>query len=394
MGAEEPAPSALSPAGSGPTPSVADVEAIGALPHPVPRNLRITQAYHALSAAVAARLGPGANWCTFATWASRQAGQSIRGDDLGAKIDDAFVHAASVQTLVARIRDLRRAVGRAVDADEVLDALRSAWAPLLAVGRVADAVARGNKKVFDEIGAEFARFAALLGAGEDAAGAERFFARFRPGPPPDGQDLLVAAFRDYRRALSTPDAKLRAERMFLANVRVGLHEQTRLEPEITDALDAPVPDPAAIGRRLLEALFTRRGLIARPRSHDALLQVTGRALEPLRAVVRRVITEELMTLTLPGGRVLRLGTDLTGTYARDLATLDDPEVGAFVRTVDPTPDSLAGSGAEDWASLTDRMRMIVDLFRQEHENAELFAPPFTPEQTRLIAAGGTPEGRL
>jgi hypothetical protein len=38
--------------------------------------------------------------------------------------------------------------------------------------------------------------------------------------------------------------------------------------------------------------------------------------------------------------------------------------------------------------------MIVDLFRQEHENAELFAPPFTPEQTRLIAAGGTPEGRL
>ena len=48
---------------------------------PVVRNLRITQCYHALSAAVAERISPGANWCTFATWASRQAGQTIRGED-------------------------------------------------------------------------------------------------------------------------------------------------------------------------------------------------------------------------------------------------------------------------------------------------------------------------
>jgi hypothetical protein len=32
--------------------------------------------------AMTKRLGPCANWCTFATWASRQAGQTIRGEDL------------------------------------------------------------------------------------------------------------------------------------------------------------------------------------------------------------------------------------------------------------------------------------------------------------------------
>jgi len=38
------------------------------------RNLRITQCYSALAGA--------ANWCSFATWVSKQAGQTIRGEDL------------------------------------------------------------------------------------------------------------------------------------------------------------------------------------------------------------------------------------------------------------------------------------------------------------------------
>ena len=50
---------------------------------------------------------------------------------------------------MGRIRDLRRAAGRAVDDHASLAAIREACAPLLTVGRVSDAVARGNKKVFD-----------------------------------------------------------------------------------------------------------------------------------------------------------------------------------------------------------------------------------------------------
>ena len=54
---------------------------------PVRRNLLITQCYHDLSAELAGRLGAeNANWCTFATWASRTAGRFIRDEE----VPDAF----------------------------------------------------------------------------------------------------------------------------------------------------------------------------------------------------------------------------------------------------------------------------------------------------------------
>src|SRR5207247_11461508 len=63
-------------------PSVEDVLRIAAIANPVIRNLEITHCYSRLATAFAARGGEGANWCTYATWASRQAGRTIRGEDL------------------------------------------------------------------------------------------------------------------------------------------------------------------------------------------------------------------------------------------------------------------------------------------------------------------------
>jgi hypothetical protein len=63
-------------------PTIDDVERIRGIQDPVVRNLQITQCYHELSAGLANRLGMQANWCTFATWASKQAGQTIRKQDL------------------------------------------------------------------------------------------------------------------------------------------------------------------------------------------------------------------------------------------------------------------------------------------------------------------------
>src|SRR5215211_7975552 len=65
-----------------PAPGVDDVRRIAAIANPVVRNLEITQCYSRLAAAFAARNGEGANWCSYATWASRQAGGTIRGEDL------------------------------------------------------------------------------------------------------------------------------------------------------------------------------------------------------------------------------------------------------------------------------------------------------------------------
>jgi hypothetical protein len=58
------------------------VQRIVALDDPVIRNLQITQAYHEFVCALAYWLPSGANWCAIAAWASRQAGQSIRREDL------------------------------------------------------------------------------------------------------------------------------------------------------------------------------------------------------------------------------------------------------------------------------------------------------------------------
>ena len=40
------------------------------------------------------------------------------------------------------------------------------------------------------------------------------------------------------------------------------------------------------------------------------------------------------------------------------------------------------------------MHMILDLFRQQHENAALFQPPFTTDQVQSVAVGHTPDGSL
>src|SRR3954469_16420582 len=68
-------------------PTVEGVGAIAALNNAVLRNLRITLCYAELTAAMRARTSDAADWCTFATWASRQAGSTIRGEDLIATLD-------------------------------------------------------------------------------------------------------------------------------------------------------------------------------------------------------------------------------------------------------------------------------------------------------------------
>jgi hypothetical protein len=95
------------------------------------------------------------------------------------------------------------------------------------IDRASDQVAVGNRKVFEEIGREFARF-----LGEAGASTEAFTRGLRGGPPPEGQELLRRAFANYQAAHDVIDASARAQLLLLANVGIGLHEQTRLQPEI------------------------------------------------------------------------------------------------------------------------------------------------------------------
>jgi hypothetical protein len=378
-------------------PTVADVRAIAAMRDPVLRNLRITQCYHELACAMAELTGPGADWCTVATWASKQAGQSIRKEDLAAALgemlngsDEAAQATAELAANGARVAggDARSLAGAA-------GALWEALNPVAAFQRTSDAVAAGNVKVFEEIGYEFARFLALCGEGvPESQTVAAFCAELRDGEPPDGQDRLKRSFTHYHAALSEPDTKTRAELLLLANLEIGFHEQNRLQPEIVAAMNAPVYDPASLGRRLLAELFPNTA----SRLRLLLLRLAGRARPILDARDRLatemqqlghlVITDTMMTLRLPRGRLLRLGQALRAEFPPPLQTIVLPDLHALLEQVDPTPDSTAG--ARDWGRMPDRMHFIADLFRAYHLDATLHDPPFSVEQVAALRMGQIP----
>lgn len=385
-----------------PAPTVSEVEAIATRRDPVIRNLQITQCYHDLSAAIATRLGLQANWCTFATWASKQAGQSIRKEDL-ARTLDMLLNASTAATTAHELTITVQQLGTVREPRRVRESVWDVLNPAAAIDRTSAAVARGNQKVFEEIGREFARFCAGCLTDEvfDAAQLAQFVSELRPGEPPDGQRYLQQAFSRYYRALFESDRKTRQELLLLANLEIGFHEQTRLQPEITAAMEAAIIEPKEFTRRLLKALFPYRGWLVRFRLW-LTRWLTGptpldRAVEALlreaRRLVRLFITEHLMSLDLAGTR-LKLGDDLTAEFPLDLRTIANPDLRALFDAIDPTPDSVRDSGALDWAELADRLHFIADLFRCYAAAAALFDPPFTPEQVIALKAGHHPTGRL
>lgn len=379
------------------TPTLADVDRIAALADPVVRNLQITQCYHELSAAMAELTGPLANWCTFATWASKQAGQSIRQEDLSRTFEDLLDRSRSaakaIDTLAETDGETRGL--KKPDVDAIRLALRQALSPSAAFERVSDAIARGNRKVFEEIGREFARFLALCRPGQPDGGAvDDFCATLRPGDPPDGQRYLRQAFRRYAQALAETDAKAKCELMLLANIEIGFHEQTRLQPEIVEALEAPLPDLAQLRQDVLDALTTdrdaSRALWQRPDLGESRAKLAKKA----RQLAREAITDTMMTLRLPDGRVLHLAEDVRSSFPPNLRQLDHPELLALMRQIDPTPDSPSESGAHDWGDLADRIHFIADMFRSYEEDGSLLGPPFMPDQVAALKAGQRPAGRL
>lgn len=381
-----------------------DIDRVAAIADPVIRNLRITQAYHELSATTAARLGAGANWCTYATWASKQAGRTIRKEDLRLALEASHGSSSPAASAALDVATEVRRLGGDLALGGPLDAAWAAVDPAGVLERVSDAVARGNLRVFDEIGREFARFEVECGPDTDADGdaLARFVERLRPGEPPDGQGHLRHAFSCYQKARLEADPVLRAQLVLLANLEIGIHEQTRLQPEIAEALDAGVVDPRVVRDRLVEALFPHgaslvrlRLSIARLLGRRAVLDVALDALvAEVRRTVRGVLTRHLMSIQLGTAVHLRLGEDLRAGFPPSLVEIVLPELRDLLDRIDPTPDSPRDSGALDWADLADRVHFIADMFRCYQASPFMFDPPFTPEQLERLDAGERPADPL
>jgi hypothetical protein len=379
-------------------PSVDDVRQIAAISNPVIRNLQITQCYSRLAAAFASRSGEGANWCTYATWASRQAGRTIRGEDLRVHFERKLTHGRWLLHPMATMwrRLLRRGLfERETRIGRLTATLHT---PFDAFEAASDAVARGNLKVFEEIGLEFARYlhASPPDAAPDSPAVQRFLDRLGPGDPPDGQRYLRQAFARYERRRVERDPKVRAELAVLANLEIGFHEQTRLQPEIRKALDATYATQEDLGRRALEALVPSAGrwwsVVRRPASAVVGVVAAG-AQRSASSLAREVITESFMVLSLPG-RVLALGTHLTDAYPQALAEPADAELTELLAQFEPAAPAPDDCGARDWSDLQQRMHYIVHMFCAFHLSEQLASPPFTPEQVTSFSRGIVPDGEL
>ena len=379
-------------------PSVAGVAAIAAIRNRVIRNLGITECYADLSEALRARTEGAADWCTFATWASRQAGSTIRGEDLLDRFERRLGQRAPLLAPLQSFKRMLLRKGLLEPETKLGRVVAAVHTPLDAFERASDAVAEGNLKVFEEVGREFARFLASVPPDARADSQEflAFAAELRPGPSPEGQDYLGEAFAYYQQQRHEADPSARASCILLANLKIGLHEQTRLQPQIIAAVDAPLTTAADLGERVLEVLFPRSHrwprLVRRPTAAVvAWLATTVR--REAAEITRGVVTESMMVLALPA-TVLALGRHLDAPIPAVFNGTVHPALNSFVKDYDPCGPGSGNCGAKDWCDLRQRMHYILHLFRAYAQDRSLFARPFTSAQVARFRDGIVPEGDL
>jgi hypothetical protein len=378
-----------------------DIAAICAMQDGALRNLYITQRYHDLSRALADVISAdNVNWSTFATWASKTAGESIRNEEVppfvvdlvGDAGDDVVPHFGKI--------------GSAIHALVPTTGFHTSFllAPVKAtLVDVSSSIARGNLKVFAELAPEFVRFVQTFrgDAKLDEAKLDAYLSHFKPGDAAQGgQDFLKAAFDQYYRARFDPSATSKARSILYANCMVGLHEQTRLQPEIQIALDAPID--VFLKDHIEESVRQSSDTTLFGKIVNAIAKPLEDLTNEVEKLWERIATRYLMRLSLPYGEELPLGKDIPASYAaRDFLpvqlqniTLPEELVTLLAKYDRARGDSDAGSASVDWAHLDDRMNFIVNLFRSSQQDKDLFSAPFEAAQVAAFSAGKIPAGKL
>jgi hypothetical protein len=384
------------------TPTIEDVARIAGISDPVIRNLNITQGYYELSQAMSKHTDGNPNWCTFAVWASKQAGQSIRNEDLSRTFENLFHNSPEITLLLNTLSHHSAVIKNLPEVKAVSSFIIKFLNPDSVFEHSAQAVAEGNKKVFAEIGGEFARFLSVFKSEQDFTeeNISKFYSAFKPGNPPDGQQMLKDAFTSYFEARKQTDGKVKAELILYSNLLIGYHEQTRLQPQIVEALNAAFTSENELKANLLRELlpgfwlrilFYISKLLQRKLPLD---EATDQLLNLAKLKMREVITDCMMTLHIPNNELLRLGEDLKRKFPQRLEHISSSTLKELLNKIDPTPDSLKESGAKDWGDLSDRIHFIADLFRAYFEHPQLYNQPFTNEQVEILKEGRKPDGKL
>ena len=147
--------------------------------------------------------------------------------------------------------------------------------------------------------------------------------------------------------------------MLVANLEIGFHEQTRLQPEIQRAMEAGADTADDLkarlpGVRLLLIVFAPFVRGYRRFARD---------------LTRRAISETLMVLRMPDA-TLQLGNNLTAIIPSVFSRSDEPALSELLTAIEPV--DCATCGANDWANLRERMHYIFHLFRAYHGESTRF----------------------
>ncbi|HKW90483.1 MAG TPA: hypothetical protein VJX92_01210 [Methylomirabilota bacterium] len=384
---------------------LAEIDVIAAIPNRILRNLWITTAYHDLALSLRPVLGPNVSWCAFATWASKTAGASIRGEILSQFIRTQLQHSRAYQAVSAPLAFSHPLASAGVHLwpvsrleDEVLGLFDGP------IERVSALIARGNLTVFQELGPAFAALAAVFADGPrpSPAQVDAFLAALAPiDGDPDAATRLRTGFGSYCKVALASGAQAVAELALLAGGWIGLSEQMRLQPVIQAALETPFGDADHVGLEGKVDALLRRWSAAIPDGHHLLPSLDRHRFDllgDLRDIWRRLTTRLFLSIDVPGGP-FALADDVPAPdggarWPADLVTLRLPDLIAFLEAQDRTGGTAVGSGAGDWANLGQRMNYIVNLFRSWQQQARLLTPPFTDAQVAVMQSGRVPEGPL
>ena len=370
------------------TARLGDLARIAALDDPVLRNLLITQRYHDLAQELGRVLGfENANWSNFATFASKTAGQSIRKEMIPPE-------------LTAFLRDEARLEAKIDHFYDALGSFTRYFLPRLTpfdlaraiIAEVSCEIAEGNLRVYAELAPLFAKFVDAF-ADPNHRTDERvhdFVEKLAPGPASaGGQADLKAAFTAYVQASRMNDGPDKAQLVLYGNVLIGLHEQTRLQPNIAGGIDAPFCD------EVYQNFFSQSPALVRGVFRWLSKTAVNLFAREFRDDWQRIMTRFMMKLSAPNGDQISLGRDLPpGQFVPELAHLTLQELIKLLSTYDPDLTTTKGSAAVDWVKLPDRMRFIGELFRVEQQDPDWFKQPFKDAQRQAIESGVVPPGPL
>jgi hypothetical protein len=348
------------------------------------RNLKITQGYQELSRAMTAMVrGGNVSWCGFAAWSSKTIGVFLRDASTRERglhaITQSGLYQFAIRGILGELAKAGLPIGE--PPEEVLEK---------ALDKAIESLKLGNVEVYQEIATLYSTLISALGndANLDLARLAPVTAYLDMRAPEDGgQRLLGQAAENYYRARFEPDGQLKAQLVLLGNAQIGKHEQIRLQPRIEVFLGS------SLEQKIVE--YWQRVCAGRPAIGRLVTPIARDAGKLAKDEWTRFLTGLVLHLDLPGNERLHLGADVPpplgkALYPQELQNLNNAEALAILREFGADRSTAAGTGANNWSDLTQRMLYILVLFRSRQLEAILLSDTFSPPQVADLAQGRMP----